>query len=404
LPMMGASLPPPRQPSYDDAALEARIAALQTAVELWARQRDMWEDCGFQSFADRIGAEPGEGACVTVLHFEGPIYNMFNGTWDDGSETSFSELIASLGYEYELFDHVSAHFYALDPPLRAAFDDYFHWRWICSLIEPDCADIYAELYAHFAHCPDDLHRINWREFEVLLFRIFQNQGFTAELGPGRADGGIDLRLLQRDPLGDILTLVQAKHYASHRKVGLEPVQALFGAAQADGAQHGMVVTTSEYLPGARAFAARHNVQLDLRTSNDVVDWCRTATAGIVRDKSTLVTPEHLRRILGQLGEVRDPRIVHAHTGYTITTNAFALVLKETNHAALLMALPRIVNSGDGQVGWERPALDDRAFAGLAADTVWRARRTVDDGRISYWDGHRLFHVWDGQPAHFDRAD
>lgn len=402
--MRGASPLPMRSPGYDDAALEARIATLQAAIELWARQRDMWEDCGFQSFAQRVGAEPGEGACVTVLYFEGPFYNMFNGTWDDGSETSFSELVASLGYEYELSDHVSAHFYALDPTLRAAFDDYFHWQWVCSLIEPDCADVYEELYAHFAHRPDDLHRIDWREFEILLFRIFQNQGFTAALGPARADGGIDIRLLQRDPLGDILTLVQAKHYASHRKVGLEPVQALFGAVQADGAQHGIVVTTSEYLPGARAFTARHNVQLDLRTSDDVAEWCRAATAGIIRDKSTLVTLEHLRRILGQIGQGRDPRILHAHTGYGITTNAFALVLKETNHAALVMALPRIEISGDSQMGWERPALDDRAFARLTPDTVWRVKRTIEDGRTSYWDGRHLFRAWDGQAAHFNNAD
>jgi hypothetical protein len=402
--MTGVILPSARPSGYDDAALEARIAALRAAVERWARQRDMWEDCGFQSFADRVGAEPGENACVTVLHFEGPLYNMFNGTWDDGSETSFSELIASLGYEYELCDHVSAYFYASDPALSAAFDDYFHWQWVCSLIEPDCADVYEELYAYFAHRPDDLRRINWREFEILLFRVFQNQGFTAELGPGRADGGIDIRLLQRDPLGDILTLVQAKHYASHRRVGLEPVQALFGAAQADGARHGIVVTTSEYLPSARKFAARHNVQLDLRTSNDVAEWCRTATAGIVRDKSKLVTPEHLRSILRQLGQGRDPRIVHAHTGYGITTNAFALVLKETKHAALLMALPRIEISGDSQMGWERPALDDSVLARLAANTVWRAKRNDDGGTISYWDGHRLFHVWDGQAAYFNTAD
>ena len=402
--MTDVALPATRPPGFDDASLEARIAALQAAIELWARPRDMWHDCGFQSFAERVGAEPGEGACVTVLHFEGPFYAMFNGTYDDGSETSFGELIESLGYEYELSDHVSAHFYALDPVLRAAFDDYFHWQWVCSLIEPDCADVYDELYAHFARRPDDLHRISWRNFETLLFRIFQNQGFEAVLGPGGADGGVDIRLLQRDPLGDILTLVQAKHYAPRNKVGLQPVQALFGAAQADGAQHGIVITTSEYLPGARAFAARQNVQLDLRTSNDVAAWCSTASAGIIQDKSSLVKPEHVRQILGQIGQDRDPRIVHAHSGYGITTNEFALVLKETNHAALLMALPRIEISADGQVGWERPVLDETALARLTTDTVWRARRKNDNGHVTYWDGDNLYHAWNGQAAHFNNAD
>jgi hypothetical protein len=402
--MASVILPAGRSPRFDDDALEARVKALQLAVELWARPRDMWHDCGFQSFAERGGGEPGEGAVVTVFYFEGPFYTMFNGTYDDGSETAFGELIESLGFEYELNDHVSAHFYASDPALRAAFDDYFHWQWVCSLIEEDCADVYEELYAHFAKHPDDLQRIAWRDFEILLFRIFQNQGFRAELGPGRGDGGADIRLFQRGPLGDILTLVQAKQYAPHRKIDLQPVQALHGLAQADGALGGIVVTTSDYLPSARRFAARHNVQLDLKTSDDVALWCETASSGIVRDKSLLVTPEHVRAILNQLGQGRDPRIVHAHTGYGITTNSFALVLKETTRAALLMALPRIEISGDGQMGWERPVLDHTILARLHADTVWRAKRRVSDGRISYWDGDNLYHEWDGGPAHFNICD
>ncbi|CAN7715880.1 AAA family ATPase [Aminobacter sp. LjRoot7] len=55
------------------------------------------------------------------------------------------------------------------------------------------------VYSHFAKRPE--HRLTWREFEILLFRIFQNQGFTCEIGPGSNDGGIDVRVLQRDPLG-----------------------------------------------------------------------------------------------------------------------------------------------------------------------------------------------------------
>lgn len=133
-----------------------------------------------------------------------------------------------------------------------------------------------------------------------------------------------------------------------------------------------------------------------------------STSNVIRKRSNAswqMSQNHKPRGLGRMvTEGRDPRIVHAHTGYGITSNAFALVLKETNHAALLMALPRIEISGDGQMGWERPALDDRAFARLAADTVWRVKRTVDDGRISYRDGRHLFHTWDGQAVHFNIAD
>ena len=127
------------------------------------------------------------------------------------------------------------------------------------------------------------------QFERLLGSIFRNQGYEVELGPGSGDGGVDLRLLQRDPIGDVLTFVQAKRHAPHRKIALQPVQALHGASVADGATRSLFVTTSDYLPSARRFAARKNVQMDLYTSEDVVDWCRQATNGIIRDKSVLVS-------------------------------------------------------------------------------------------------------------------
>ena len=116
--------------------------------------------------------------------------------------------------------------YPEEGPRCQAYASYFHWQWICSLLQPDFADVYEELYGHFAGHLDDLHRLDWREFEILLARIFQTQGFVTELGPGRGDGGVDIRLLQRDPIGDILTLVQAKKYAPKNRVGLEAVAAL----------------------------------------------------------------------------------------------------------------------------------------------------------------------------------
>lgn len=227
--------------AYSDIYLEAKINQLHLAVQTWAQSRDLWYDCGFQSFSERVGAEPRAPAVVSILCFDGPLFNMFNGTFDDGSQNEFDELLAKLGYEYELSDHVSAHIYARDPVLAAAFEGYFHWQWVCGLIEPDCADVYEELYAHFAGRPDDLHRISWRDFEMLLFRIFQNQGFQAELGPGQGDGGVDIRLLQRDPLGDVLTLVQAKRYAPKRKIGIEAVASLYGVSKAEDAHRSILL-------------------------------------------------------------------------------------------------------------------------------------------------------------------
>ncbi len=88
-------------------------------------------------------------------------------------------------------------------------------------------------------------------------------------------------------------------------------------------------------------------------------------------------------------------------------NKFALVLKETKHAALLMQLPNKIISDDGygQRGTEIPVLDLHAMPMLKEDTVWRAKRSTNDGgRVRYWDGDNGFSTWDGKAAAFDMYD
>jgi len=87
--------------------------------------------------------------------------------------------------------------------------------------------------------------------------VFQSLGYESELGPGVGDGGVDVKLLQRSPLGDTLAYVQAKRYAPNRPIGLEAVQALRGAVANDGADLGIFVTTSRYLQGRRILHIDH---------------------------------------------------------------------------------------------------------------------------------------------------
>lgn len=49
---------------------------------------------------------------------------------------------------------------------------------------------------------DDVDEINWRQFEGLAAEFFARQGFLVELGPGRADGGVDIRLWPTTPPAD----------------------------------------------------------------------------------------------------------------------------------------------------------------------------------------------------------
>jgi restriction endonuclease Mrr len=127
---------------------------------------------------------------------------------------------------------------------------------VCPLIIPAFEQTHLELFDYFAKHPDHLHQLDWRKFEELLESIFRNQGFTTELGPGRGDGGVDIRLLQKDSIGPLITCVQAKRYRPDYPIGLEAVAAFYAVIEDQRANRGLFVTTSRYLPSARRFAER----------------------------------------------------------------------------------------------------------------------------------------------------
>lgn len=391
---------------WSDQKLEFEIRRVERNLEAWIRARDLWFDCGFKSYLNHVGGEPAQPPIVTLFWCEGPMYTVLRGEDPEGHEPAFSDFIGSLGYYYENINGVYMAIYPEDEELAKAFSSYFQWQWVCSLIKEDTADVYHELYEQFAKRPEYLQRLGWRDFETLLFRVFQNHGFEAILGPGRGDEGVDLRLVQRAPLGDLLTVVQAKRYAPKRKVGQTEVAALYGVARLENAGKGLFVTTSTYAPVSQRWAERTNGYLELADAEDVVRWCAKATAGVIADKSSLVSPEHVTRLISDVAGRIDPRIVRASGGWNITDNWFALVLKESKHAALLMRLPKVILIHDGyeQKGTHVPQLNASVIDYFTPENVWRAKRFQRDGGVHYWDGERLYCPWDGAPCYFNLCD
>lgn len=388
----------------NDAALAAEIITLQKIIEDWVKHHDLWHDCGFKSYLDHFDAPPwSENPVVTVFYSDGDFNRLFDGT--DGSEElydGFAYLLEQHGYYFER-DTGLVYVCAVEPTLNANFKDYLYWQWICSLIKPDFTDIHHEVFEHFRNNPEHFSKLTGWDFQVLIYEALRNQGFRVELGPRSGDGGIDIRMYQRDPIGDILTAVQVKRYHPDRKIKLEAIQALHGARMAEGIDNGMFVTTSDYLPSSRNFAARKNVSMALRTSTDVLEWCKQAKRGIVENKAALVSREHVEDKLRNATQHPQNYIVRSHTGVTVSMNSFALVLKETKHAALLMKLPGRVVSDDGygQCGLEVPVIDLSAAGNHRPETVFRAKKNDHGG---FWTGDNLYTVWDGSPCHFDLCD
>ena len=394
--------------NIDDAAVQQEILRLENIVENWVKQHNLWGDCTFRSYLDYVDAQPWNNyPVVTVFISDGEFNTVFDGTeYTEHLYEDFISLLKRNGYWFER-DTGRVYILADDPVWNERYKDYFHWRWVCSLVREDFSDLHDELFAYFSNKPDRMLKLSPREFEVLIYEALRNQGFGVHLGPRSGDGGVDVRMFQTNPIGDVLTAIQIKRYRPDRKIGLQAIQALHGAKTAYSMEESMFITTSDYLPGAKAFAARENVSMQLRTSSDVIEWCRQASQGIIENKAQLVSSHHVKKKLQDA--VRFPRqhVVCANTGITVTMNSFALVLKETKHAALLMELPTQVvdDDGHGQRGSEVPVFDQSALNNHTPERVFRAnKKTWNDGHISYWTGQNLYSAWDGLPRRFDYCD
>ncbi len=401
--------------SHIDEQLEQRIDALEAAVEAWARQNDLWHDAIFRRVVKSFDMETGTPT-VTTLRADGSLAELVIhpgiGAVHGSREAQrlldeCQGIIECHGFYGETFDVDRLNILPLeqkDTLIFQRFKGYMRWKWICSLIQGDFDALNSELYKHFSQYSDQLARLHWRKFEMLVAEVLEAQGFEVELGPGRGDGGVDIRLLQRDPIGDILTLVQVKRHDAKYPIELQAVQALHGVKEDESADNSMFVTTSRYLKSSKDFASRDNVNMALYVSEDVRKWCADANAGIVEDKKRIITEDGVRRALNRARQ--DPKtIMHARCVYTSRHNKFCLVLKESASSGLAMELPSKVVQHDGymQAGTEVPDLrDDRKVLQLIGTTE-RLKKLSSDSGFKFCDIDEEFDFyspWDRQPAEF----
>ncbi len=98
---------------------------------------------------------------------------------------------------------------------------------------------------------DKLSQMNWRKFEALTAEYFERKGYVVQIGSGRNDGGIDVRvwnphLNASDPP---VQLIQCKRTKS--KIDKVLVKSLWADIDDENAKGGIIVTTSSFSPGAR---------------------------------------------------------------------------------------------------------------------------------------------------------
>ncbi|MBA0206139.1 restriction endonuclease [Pectobacterium aroidearum] len=130
---------------------------------------------------------------------------------------------------------------------------------------------------------DKLNEMHWRKFEGLTAEYFTREGYEVDLGPGRNDGGIDVRVWKSNKkAGDPpLILIQCKRYKD--KIERTVVKALWSDMKWEKAGSGLIVTTSGISPGGLSDCQARGYRIEEANKTTIYQWLekmRTPGSGI----------------------------------------------------------------------------------------------------------------------------
>jgi len=102
----------------------------------------------------------------------------------------------------------------------------------------------------------NLAAMDWLDFENLIRELFEKEfskgGGEVKITQASRDGGVDAIAFDPDPIRGGKLVIQAKRYTN--TVGVSAVRDLYGTVHNEGANKGILVTTSDFGPDAYAFA------------------------------------------------------------------------------------------------------------------------------------------------------
>ncbi|WP_405407790.1 restriction endonuclease [Streptomyces decoyicus] len=129
------------------------------------------------------------------------------------------------------------------------------------------ADVGGGVVSHGTDSEPDLYEMDPIAFENLIAELFRAMGMQAVTTQRSGDGGVDVDALDPDPIRGGKIIVQVKRYRN--TVPPTAVRDLYGTVQAEGANKGVLVTTSRFGPGAHTFA--NGKPLSLIAGPELVD-------------------------------------------------------------------------------------------------------------------------------------
>ncbi|MDO5971047.1 restriction endonuclease [Flavivirga aquimarina] len=136
------------------------------------------------------------------------------------------------------------------------------------------APVSEELISICGYKPDYLNNLTSRQFEEVINSIFKNNGFYTELTAKTRDGGYDIMALSNASLKNEITIIEVKHFAPNRSVGVGVIRELYGVKKLLNADKALLVTSSYVSAYAKKeFQRTIPLELDIVERKKVIDWC-----------------------------------------------------------------------------------------------------------------------------------
>lgn len=105
----------------------------------------------------------------------------------------------------------------------------------------------------------DIDNLSGYDFEDLTEELIKKLGFITEERKRSADGGIDIRAINEQPIFKGLYIIQCKRYSN--PIGESIIRDLFGVVSSERANKGILVTNSKFTKSAKDFARNKPIEL-----------------------------------------------------------------------------------------------------------------------------------------------
>lgn len=115
---------------------------------------------------------------------------------------------------------------------------------------------------------DFISTLHWRDFEILVAKLYNKMGYKVEVTPPQKDQGRDILAHKEGPARQEHLRIECKHYVDE-PVGIGIVQRLLGVVSGEKVNKGVLVTTSRFTGPAIKYA-KENPRIELIAGDELI--------------------------------------------------------------------------------------------------------------------------------------